>query len=140
LTSGLVGVNLRVPNDPARAKGTGAPGIVNEITSRSPLWSAPAPALGKRIGVRKAVSVMETMNMNPIKSYRGVHGLTLEQLGKRIGVRKATVWKYENGTTVPAEMAIKIAAETDIPLHRLRPDLWVLPVAVANDRDEASAA
>jgi transcriptional regulator with XRE-family HTH domain len=62
--------------------------------------------------------------MSPLKSYRDAHGLTLEQLGGRIGVTKATVWKYENGTAIPAEMAAKIADETGIDRHALRPDLW----------------
>jgi DNA-binding XRE family transcriptional regulator len=72
----------------------------------------------------RTVSMIETALMSALREFRDTHGLTLEQLGEKLGVRKATIWKYENGVTIPADRVLEIERIIGIPRHALRPDLW----------------
>lgn len=50
------------------------------------------------------------------------------KLGEAAGVDRTTVlWWKRPGKKIPPERAIRISNQLDIPLHKIRPDLWRVP-------------
>lgn len=66
---------------------------------------------------------MDIANASPIRTYRNLSGLTLEDFALKFGVNKSTVLRWEEGT-VPAERVLDIERITGIPRTDLRPDLF----------------
>lgn len=53
-------------------------------------------------------------------AHKGSQGL----LAKAIGYSQPSVWRWLNGTPVPAEAAIAIEKSTGVPKAEIRPDLF----------------
>ena len=52
-------------------------------------------------------------------------------LARDIGFTQGSVWRWLNGTTVPAEAAIAIERSTGVPKEDIRPDLFGAAVGLA---------
>lgn len=47
-------------------------------------------------------------------------------LARDIGFTQGSVWRWLNGTQVPAEAAIAIEKSTGVPKEEIRPDIFVV--------------
>ncbi len=62
-------------------------------------------------------------------------------LASAIGYSQPSVWRWLNGTQIPAEAAIAIEKSTGVPKEEIRPDLFVAePTTSADPRTEDTAA
>lgn len=61
-------------------------------------------------------------------------------LARAIGFTQGSVWRWLNGTPVPAEAAKAIERETGVPKHKIRPDIFESEAAPppANHRPTAA--
>jgi transcriptional regulator with XRE-family HTH domain len=69
---------------------------------------------------------MTDKSLSPLTHWRKANGITQAELATKMGVKDAAVTKWEKGQ-VPAERVLRLSKITQIPPHRLRPDLYPAP-------------
>ena len=61
---------------------------------------------------------------NPIRAWRELHDIAVKDFAEMVGVQDSAVSKWER-KRVSAAKARKVHEVTSIPLHKLRPDLYM---------------